>query len=450
MKTYKRVAALVLIWLGLSSQAGAAPVLMISIDGLSPEYVLKADAHGLKVPTLRRFLTEGTYADGVIGVVPTVTYPSHTTLLTGVWPTEHGIFANVTFNPTVAVESWYWYAQDIRVPTLWNAAQHAGMVTASVSWPVSVGASAVKYLIPEYWRVRTRNDHKLMDALSRPDGMLQEMEQRLGPYEESTDQGVPGDRIRTKFSLDIISREKPAFMTIHLASLDHLEHETGLFSKQSNETVEAIDEMVGQLENAALANDPATVIVVVSDHGFIPVNQHINLMVPFVKEGLIRIKEGSTTSAPRIASWDAGFWAAGGSAAVVLRDSNDSAVKMRVKSLLLKMKDDAQYEIARVIEQPELSKMGGFTDAAFLVEMNPGAEPGYGLVGAISTPAPATGTHGYLPDRHEMRASFFVMGPKIAVGRDVGLVDMRQIAPTVASILGVNLPNSRAQKISIH
>jgi predicted AlkP superfamily pyrophosphatase or phosphodiesterase len=50
---------------------------MISVDGLSPEYVLKADAHGLKVPTLRRFLTEGAYAEGVIGVVPTVTYPCH-------------------------------------------------------------------------------------------------------------------------------------------------------------------------------------------------------------------------------------------------------------------------------------------------------------------------------------------------------------------------------------
>jgi len=450
MKTHQRFASLVLIWLGIANQAGAASVLMISIDGLSPEYVLKADAHGLRVPTLRRFLTEGTYADGVIGVVPSVTYPSHTTLLTGVWPAEHGIFANVTFNPTVAVESWYWYAQDIRVPTLWDAAQRAGIVTASVSWPVSVGASAVKYLIPEYWRVRTRNDHKLMDALSRPDGMLQEMEQRLGPYEESTDPGVPGDRIRAKFSLDVISREKPGFMTIHLAALDHLEHETGPFSKESDETVEAIDEMVGQLIRAAQANDPSTAIVVVSDHGFIPVNQRINLMVPFVKEGLIRIKEGTASAAPRIVSFDAGFWGAGGSAAVVLRDPKDEALRARVKNLLMKMKDDPAYQIARVIEQPELSQMGGFPDATFLVEMNPGAEPGYAFVGAFSTPAPGTGTHGYLPDRPEMRASFFVMGPKIAAKRNVGVIDMRQVAPTVASILGVNLPSSKAQKIPVH
>ncbi len=449
MKTHRAFAALVLISLFLANQVGAAPVLMISIDGLSPEYVLKADAHGLKLPTLRRFLTEGTYAEGVVGVVPTVTYPSHTTLVTGVWPVEHGILANVTFNPGLGVESWYWYAQDIRVPTLWDAAQQAGMVTASVSWPVTVGAKSVKHLIPEYWRVRTANDRKLMEAISRPDGMLAEMEERLGPYIESTDQGVPGDRIRTKFSLDIISRQKPQFMTIHLAALDHLEHETGPFSKESDETAEAIDEMVAQLAKAALANDPSTAIVVVSDHGFLPVRQHINLMVPFVKEGLIRIKDATASAAPRIASWDAAFWGAGGSAAVVLRDPSDAAVKAHVRNLLMKMKGDPQYQIARVIEQPELAKMGGFPDAAFLVEMNPGAEPGYALVGDISTPAPGTGTHGYLPDRPEMRASFFVMGQKIAAGRDVGVIDMRQVAPTVAGILGVSLPTAKAAKLSV-
>jgi predicted AlkP superfamily pyrophosphatase or phosphodiesterase len=59
---------------------------MISIDGLKPEYLLQADEHGLRIPTLRRFVREGTYAEGVIASLPTVTYPNHTTLITGVWP----------------------------------------------------------------------------------------------------------------------------------------------------------------------------------------------------------------------------------------------------------------------------------------------------------------------------------------------------------------------------
>ena len=72
---------------------------MISIDGLRPDYVTAADAHGAKIPNLRRFLKEGAFAQGVVGVIPTVTYPSHTTLITGVSPATHGIFANTTFDP---------------------------------------------------------------------------------------------------------------------------------------------------------------------------------------------------------------------------------------------------------------------------------------------------------------------------------------------------------------
>ena len=116
------------------------------------------------------------------------------------------------------------------------------------------------------------------------------MEKKLGRYNESSDQGVPGDLVRAKFSQEILAREKPGFMTIHLASLDHIEHGTGPFSKESNEAVEAADQMLGELIQTALANDPGTVIAIVSDHGFIPVDHHVNLMLPFIKEGLITLK----------------------------------------------------------------------------------------------------------------------------------------------------------------
>ena len=140
--------ALVLVWLALglltvaaAAQAPAPVVLMISIDGLRPDYVTGADKHGLKIPALRRFVTEGAFAEGVEGVIPTVTYPSHTTLITGVWPAKHGILANTIFEPLrTGAAAWYWYAEDIRVPTLWESAARAGWTTASVQWPASVGA----------------------------------------------------------------------------------------------------------------------------------------------------------------------------------------------------------------------------------------------------------------------------------------------------------------------
>jgi predicted AlkP superfamily pyrophosphatase or phosphodiesterase len=423
---------------------------MVSIDGLKPEYVLQADAHGLKIPTLRSFLTRGAYAEGVVGVVPTVTYPSHTTLVTGVWPAEHGILANVTFDPLLDLESWYWYAQDVKVPTLWDVAKQAGIVTASVSWPVTVDSRSIEYLIPEYWRTRTLNDHKLLDALSRPVGWLRDAEGKLGPYNESSIDAVEADRVRTKFALEILRTAKPGFMTIHLAALDHLEHITGPFSKESDQTLESIDQMIGSLRDAVLANDPSATVVIVSDHGFAPVNRRVNLVMPFIKEGLIRTKAADGTVGPsRIVSWDAAFWPAGGCAAVVLRNPEDVEVKTRVKKLLLNMKTDPTYGIARVIEQPELSKMGGFPGATFLVEMSLGSEAAWAQTGPFVTVAPGTGTHGYLPDRPGMRASFFISGAGIAAGRDLGLIDMRQIAPTIANILNVNLPAAKAERLPV-
>ena len=84
-----------LLALPLSAQS----LLLISIDGMRPDYVLKADEHGLKIPHLRKLLKDGAHATGVRGVLPTVTYPSHTTILTGVWPVKHHIYSNVVFDP---------------------------------------------------------------------------------------------------------------------------------------------------------------------------------------------------------------------------------------------------------------------------------------------------------------------------------------------------------------
>jgi predicted AlkP superfamily pyrophosphatase or phosphodiesterase len=90
---------LFLLAIAAGHRAIAASLLMISVDGLKPEYVLDADAHGLKIPFLRSLMRDGAYARGVNGVWPTVTYPSHTTLLTGLSPAEHGIYNNLEFDP---------------------------------------------------------------------------------------------------------------------------------------------------------------------------------------------------------------------------------------------------------------------------------------------------------------------------------------------------------------
>ncbi len=195
----------------------AASVLMISVDGMKPEYVTQADAHGLKIPFLRSLMADGSYAQAVVGVWPTVTYPSHTTLVTGVSPAEHGIYNNLEFDPRHKfAESWFWYAHQIRVPTLWQAAHRAGLATASVGWPVSCRRhrcgffdppSTGAFFIPQ--RTSTRRDRHLMAALSRPEGMLQDMQESLGPYLMGNDTSREADEIKTRFAADILVRRKP-------------------------------------------------------------------------------------------------------------------------------------------------------------------------------------------------------------------------------------------------
>jgi predicted AlkP superfamily pyrophosphatase or phosphodiesterase len=431
------------------SLAFAAPVLLISIDGMRPDYVTHAVEHGLKIPNLRHFISEGAYAEGVTGVTPTITYPSHTTLITGVWPAEHGILGNTRFDPLQQnMGGWYWYASEIRVPTLWSAADSAGMVVASENWPASVGAKGVRYLIPEYWRAHTPDDRLLIEALSRPDGWLQELESKLGPYTNGNDTTLDGDALRAKYAIEIIATKKPGFMTLHLTSLDETEHETSPFSKESNETLEALDNMLGRLILAARQANANAVVAVVSDHGFVRTDNRVNLLVPFIENGFVKLGKPESNGAATVQSWDAEPWIAG-SAAIMLRNPTDAAMRDRVQQMLTNLASKPENGIARILDSDAVKKTGGFTGASFIVELKPGYQFGGALQGPLVTPAPSTGTHGYLPDRPEMRSSFFMLGTGIAAGKNLGLIDMRQIAPTLASILNVKLETATQPVLAI-
>ena len=132
-----------------AGSATARPLLLISIDGLRPGDVLEAQKRGLKLPNLRRFVTEGIYADGVEGVLPTLTYPSHTTIMTGVSPAKHGVLSNTSFDPTnINQQGWYWYASDVKAPNLWDAVHAAGGKICIQLW--HVGRISHTYFQPNH------------------------------------------------------------------------------------------------------------------------------------------------------------------------------------------------------------------------------------------------------------------------------------------------------------
>lgn len=436
-------------WLAIQT-VSAAPVLLISIDGLHPDYVAKGDSQRLKIPNLRSFIEEGTYAQGVIAVVPTIASPAHTTLLTGVTPAEHGIVANTTFDPLgLNCDGGCWHAEDLRVPTLWQAAAQARLRTASVNWPVTMGDKHIQYLIPEYWRTAMPDDPKLLRARSRSEGLLPSLEARLGPFVDSRTDSVEADAVRTRFSVALLRQYKPHFMATRLIALDGIEHKDGPYVPSTFRVLEQIDGMVGELTATALANDPASVVVIVSDHGFATTHTAVNLRKSFVEAGLIKLKEPQQPSAaPAIESWDAQLWSGGAVAAVVLRDPNDRSVRERVVKLLEELRAKRTNGIARIVEQQEFASRG-YPEADLLIEFARGFYLGNGLRGDLLTPAGSKGMHGYPPEYTEMHAAFFIKGKGVAAGRELAVIDMRQIAPTLAKLLRVKLPSARAPALPI-
>ena len=428
------LAVLVVVGGAAAQQPVQTPLLLlISIDGLRPDHVIAADGLGLKVPNLRRFLAEGTYAEGVQGVIPTVTYPSHTTLITGVWPARHGILANVVFDPLRENQSgWYWYAEDIRVPTLWDAAARAGLSTASVQWPVSVGAR-VTWNIPEFWRAGTPDDAKLLRAVSTP-GLLAELEADLGPYPRALT--PESDEQRGRYAARILEKKRPNLLTLHLIALDHAEHESGPGSPESLAVLERLDAVVGALRTAAETVAPGRAYVaIVSDHGFARTTMQLNLVGEFRRAGLFTV-----SAQGKVSEWQAMPWTAGGSIAVMLKDPGDAATLEKVRALLQRLAADPANGIDRVLDAAALRDRGGFPGAAFVAGLKPDWHAGSSLNGPLTAKASVGGMHGHLPDLPDLRASFFLVGPGVPAGRSLGLIDMRDIATTLARRLDLSLP----------
>ncbi|HEY8896065.1 MAG TPA: alkaline phosphatase family protein, partial [Niastella sp.] len=195
-------------------------VILISIDGLRPEFY-KDPAWNMV--HLRQAMETGVYAEGVDGVFPTVTYPSHTTMITGVKPLKHGVYYNTPSEPLGVTGNWLWKYENIKVPTLFSVAKEKGLTTASVFWPVSVGGPAT-YNVPEYWYLpKEKGQDRIMSKALRenatPAGLYEELEQNAtGKLTELDYNGdyIGEDENLARMSCYLIRQYKPALLAVHL------------------------------------------------------------------------------------------------------------------------------------------------------------------------------------------------------------------------------------------
>lgn len=417
-------------WSSAQVGAPAEHVIIISIDGLRPEFYLD---EAWPAPLLQQMARSGTHAEKVRGVFPTVTYPSHTSVITGAYPSRHGVFYNALFEPGGQTGRWYWVADSIRVPTLWGAAKAGGLKTASLAWPASVGAEA-DFVIPERWPLDGTTS--LLDELRKhvhPPGLLDELERaamgRLNPETFGKD-WLQRDDYTTDAAVYLIEEYRPHLLTVHLVAVDHFQHRQGREGPMVDRALAAVDVQIGRIVAAAerAGISDRTAFFVTGDHGFMNLHTRIAPNRWLAEAGLLE-------AAPDRGEWRAAFHAAGGAAFLHLRDKADLDAAMQVREVLDALPDEMR-RLFRIVDRAELDSLGSAPDAAFAIA----GKPGVYVTASATAPAveeASGGGHGFLPDHPEMMTGLVAWGAGVAEKGVVPEMRLVDIAPSVANLLGL-------------
>jgi hypothetical protein len=131
------------------------------------------------------------------------------------------------------------------------------------------------------------------------------------------------------------------------------------------------------------------------------------------------------------------------------RDEKDDEARRIAGDVLNRLANDASSGVTKVADRASARALGGFPDAAFVVALRSGYRLGSKLQGPVTLGVRPAGTHGYAPDVTDMNSSFFIAGPGIAAGRTLGQMDMRDIAPTLAALLGVPLTSAEGRRLTL-
>ena len=420
---------------GLASFAQPAKhVIIISIDGFRPDFYLDPSWNAVN---LRQLKDNGVYAEGVQGVFPSVTYPSHTAIMTGALPIHHGVYYNVFFEPFETPDRWYWNESEIKVPTLWDAVKQAGMTSAGVHWPVTVGAP-VNYNIPEAWSWPGKKT--LLDKISQhanPPGLFEEAQQAAtGKLEEADYNGdyLSADENMARIAGYLIRKYKPNLLAVHLANTDHFEHEQGRDGDKVKLAVASADRavrtIIESIDKAGLKD--STAIIILGDHGFSDIHTSLLPNIWLRDNGFATPSlEGSKDN------WKALFHTSGGSAFLHLKNKNDAASLKRVRDILNAL-PPAQKKLFRIVERRELDSIGADPNVALALAAIKGISFSGSDKGTESTKAAKGGTHGYFPDFKEMQTGFIGYGAGFKKGAVIPVMGLQDMAPLVAALLGIS------------
>ena len=404
----------------------AEHVVLISVDGLLPAYYLDEQ---WPAPALQQLHRQGAHAVAVRSVFPALTYPGHTTLVTGALPARHGICNNRELVP-VADPPWLKESSLLRVPALWDAVRASGGTTASVLWPLTKGAP-IDWNLPEIW---PGGDGDLVAALrgnDRPHGLLEELERdatgRLTP-ENFNNKWIAHDLRVALIAEYLFERYRPTLLLVHTQASNQVPQEPDWRNPRRARSVAGSDQVVSMILEVIERTKTwdKTAVIVTGDHGNVEVHTQIRANVWLVEAGL---------RPPKLENqdWQATLFALGGSAFLRVREAGAEEKVRRV----LEAQPAATRQLFRIVERDELDALGADPEAPFALA----AMPGYVIDDRAEGPAlqPNPGmSHGHHPELPDMHTGFVARGAGIRAGAVVPMLSLTSVAPLVAELLGLD------------
>lgn len=413
-------------------------VVVVSLDGLLPEYITHPGDFGLRLPNIQALRDRGSWADGVIGQYPSSTYPSHTSIVTGSRPADHGIYQNTRFDPPEQ-GGWFFESSAINAPTLWQGANAAGLETAGVSWPVTVG-STIDVLYPESHQEPPDMPWLELARRESTPGLIDAVVEELGGF-GANDNRDPGerDRFATAVATHIIREYLPNLILIHLVQTDYAQHATGKHSADSLHAFARLDahvgEIVGACEQAGILN--RTAFVITGDHGFYRVHSTFQPNVVLRRAGLLKTgPDGAITEWRAIAH----------GAAIRIEDPTDAALAERVESLFLDLADGPFRGLLEIVDRDALDRLGADPEALLYLEPVEGYSVSRGFVeDTFVVGTSRRGSHGYLPTRPAMHTGLVISGSGVRQGVAMPIARQIDIAPTIARLLGFEMQGAEGR-----
>lgn len=410
-------------------------LVVISLDA-----VFQDDAPTLlSLPNLGRLADGGVFCDDVQTVYPTLTYPVHTSILTGCYPEKHGIDHNEHFMPDVPANKrpWNWEAGAIEAETLHQAAHRAGREVASILWPVSGKNRALRYNLPEVHALPGENQtvkvlrygttgwllkSELKYGRTRPSTKQPHLDRfavllaeqlilkQFNPRNHATDV-EPGARLR--------NRHMPDVLTLHLVDVDAARHKDGVHGAEAKTALVRADQHVGRvldaLSHAGVLDD--VVVAVVSDHGQADVKRVVAL------DAWLRA-EGIPARAQTL-----------GMGAYIRCDRGD------YQRVLDTLRDNQQMlSIRHVYTRQALRRMRAPEGLLLAVDAQEGVE----FVDSIDAPAHAA-NHGFGPEHPAARCLLWLHGPPFLRGARLRQAHVVDIAPTLAHAVRLELPGAQGR-----